>query len=352
MKIIHVISSMGIGGAQRLLVDLLPIQKKQGIDVSLLVLRSVDNDFSRIIYEAGIPICTIGMKSYYNPLAVSKIRAIIKEYDIVHVHLFHSLYYCSLAARGVNVHMVYTEHSTSNGRRKLPFLRPLESFIYGRYKRIVSISEQTQTALQKWIKGSGNRYSVINNGVDTSRFSCIKKTILPNSLIMVSRFAPAKDQETVIRALQYINKDASIRFVGIGANIEHCKQITKELGLSDRVEFLGARSDVADLIAESYIGIQSSNWEGFGLTAVEIMAAGKPIVASNVDGLKQVVEGAGELFSKGDYKELSEKINHLLENKDYYNMLSQRSIERASLYDIHSMADKYHSIYSELLNKE
>jgi glycosyltransferase involved in cell wall biosynthesis len=121
--------------------------------------------------------------------------------------------------------------------------------------------------------------------------------------------------------------------------------VAKEIGVDNRVYFLGARSDVANLIAESYIGIQSSNWEGFGLTAVEMMACGKPVIATDVDGLKQVVEWAGELFHKGDKNELAHKVKALLSDKSYYNDMALRCKSRASEYDIRVMADKYLGVY-------
>ena len=349
MKILHIISSLEIGGAQRLLSDLLPIQKQQGLDVSLLVLKTEETDFTRKVQKAGVPIISLNVKSFRNPMIALKIRKIIKQYDVVHAHLVHSLYLCSLAARGLTVKLVYTEHSTSNNRRGRWFMRPIEKFIYSRYAKLIGISQQTQDMLQEWLQSKDERFVVINNGVDTQRFASIKKTVIPKSLIMVSRFASSKDQETVIRAMRNIDSEAIVRFVGNGENLEHCKHVAKECGVEDRVHFLGARSDVAELISESYIGIQSSNWEGFGLTAVEIMACGKPVIASNVDGLKQVVDGAGIIFEKGNSENLAENIKRLLENKDFYDVVSERCRKRALKYDINNMANQYSDVYREVI---
>ena len=345
MRVLHVISSLEIGGAQRLLSDLLPIQKQQGIDVSLLVLKTENNAFSKKVAEAGVRIISLDVKSFRNPFLAFRVRAIMKQYDVVHAHLVHALYICSLAARGLKIKLIYTEHSTSNNRRGKAFFRPIEKFIYGRYDKLISISQQTQNALQNWLQSMDERFIVINNGVDTKAFAAIQKEVIPKSLIMVSRFASSKDQETVIKAMKLIDYDATLRLVGDGENLEHCKQLAKDCGVEDRVQFLGARADVANLVAESYIGIQSSNWEGFGLTAVEIMACGKPVIATDVDGLKQVVEGAGEIFHKGDKKELAQKVKIILSDKSYYNDMALRCKRRASEYDICVMADKYLNVY-------
>lgn len=350
MKLLHVISSLEIGGAQRLISDLLPIQKQQGLDVTLLVLRSEETDFTKKVRDAGIPIISLNVKSFRNPMIAHKMRKIMKHYEVVHAHLVHSLYLCSLAARGLKVKLVYTEHLTSNNRRGKWFIRPIEKIIYARYTKLVGISQQTQDALQEWLQSKDERFVVINNGVDTKHFVAIKRPVIPKSLIMVSRFASSKDQETVIRAMETIDKDVILRFVGDGENLEHCKQVANDCSVADRVQFLGSRSDVAELIAESYIGIQSSNWEGFGLTAVELMACGKPVIATNVEGLKQVVEGAGKVFSKGNANELAEKVNLLLADVNLYCDISRKCISRAAQYDIHLMADSYKKLYIHLIN--
>ena len=342
------ISSLEIGGAQRLLSDLLPIQKQQGIDVSLLVLKSEDSAFSKKVADAGVPIISLNVKSFRNPFLAFRVRKIIMRYDVVHAHLVHALYICSLAARGLKTKLVYTEHSTSNNRRGKTYVRPIEKFIYGRYDKLISISQQTQDALQDWLQSNDGRFVVINNGVDTKVFANIHKEVIPKSLIMVSRFASSKDQETVIRAMKDLDDGVILRLVGDGENLEHCKQVARECGVENRVQFLGARADVAELVAESYIGIQSSNWEGFGLTAVEIMACGKPVIATNVDGLMQVVEGAGELFSVGDYKDLARIVNRILISQTLYEEMSRQSRVRAAEFCITQTAQKYTKVYKSL----
>lgn len=347
MRILHVITSLEFGGAQRLLVDLLPLQSASE-EVTLLVYERVHNDFERAIEEAGIKILCLNEHKYHNPGVIFRLRKIFRDYDLVHAHLFPTIYWASLAARGLRVKLVYTEHSTSNSRRNISYFRPIERFMYSRYNRIISISQQTQDALTSWLGQHDERFVVVNNGVDTKKFSSVKVPVIPNSLIMVSRFASSKDQETVIRAMEHIDKEAVLRFVGDGENRTHCEVLAQELGVSDRVQFLGSRSEVPELIASSYIGIQSSNWEGFGLTAVELMAAGKPVIATNVDGLKQVVEGAGEIFNVGNASELAARVNYLLHDREYYQMIAKKCIQRAITYDISLMSEKYLKLYKSL----
>ena len=103
-----------------------------------------------------------------------------------------------------------------------------------------------------------------------------------------------------------------------------------------------------ELVASSYIGIQSSQWEGFGLTAVELMAAGKPVIATNVDGLKQVVEGAGEIFNVGNASDLAARVNYLLKDYEYYQKVAKKCVQRAMEYDIAVMSEEYLALYRSL----
>lgn len=354
MKILHVITSLAIGGAQRLLADILPLMSKTD-EVSLLVYEQVDNFLYRHIVSAGITIISLDEQKFYNPTVVCRMRKIFKEYDIVHAHLFPTVYWASLACRGLKIKLVYTEHSTSNVRREKRFFRPVEQYMYARYDKVIAISPETQEALMSWLKSrrDDGRFICINNGIDTSRFGLTASQHRVKSekvkLMMVSRFAPAKDQKTIIRALKFLDVRFKLDLVGDGDTLESVKQYALELGVSDRVNFLGMRQDIPELIASCDIGIQSSHWEGFGLTAVEFMAAGKPVIASRVPGLEQVVEGAGLLFEKGNDFELAEIIKHLTANRNEYDRVAERCRIRAKEYDISKMAKAYINVYQSLM---
>lgn len=360
MKILHVISSLEIGGAQRLLSELLPLLKEKGKNVSLLLLCEVDSDFEHIIRKSGIEIISLNVSNFYSPFIIFKLLKYFKQYDIIHAHLFPTLYWVAFAAKLTSKPIVYTEHSTSNRRRGKTYWRPIEKFIYDVYKKIISISPQTQSNLKLWLsaRSDDSKFIVIENGVNLDDYKNASKldeiTGLPGKnkiVLMVSRFNKSKDQETVIRCIPLV-KDKSVHFVfvGDGPNRSFCENLVVSLNITSRVHFLGVRSDIPQLVARSYFGIQSSNWEGFGLTSVEFMAGRKPIIASNVDGLKQVVESAGFLFEAGDEKELSFLIDILLENKEVYRNVSQKCFERSKKYDINTMADRYIQLYNNIFN--
>ena len=348
----HIINSLEIGGAQRLLSDILPLLAKDN-QVTLLVNKEVDNDFTQKVKDAEVKVITTGCHSLYNPKNIWRIARLARGYDVVHVHLFPMVYWAAFASLLMPMRLIYTEHNTTNRRREKWYLRPIEQFVYKRYQKVISISQQTQDALTEWLKTKKNdpRFVVINNGINISAFqNLVFNKIYPHTMIMVSRFAAQKDQGTVIKAMRLLPEDVHVIFVGDGINFDMCKDLAQSLGVEERTHFVGAQADVASWIAKADIGVQSSIWEGFGLTAVEMMVAGLPVVSSDVDGLKQVVEGGGILFEVGNSEDLARQITLLLNDNHYYHEVAKRCKDRAEHYDISKMAKQYVQLYRDLYN--
>ena len=115
------------------------------------------------------------------------------------------------------------------------------------------------------------------------------------------------------------------------------------------MSLLGVRNDVSEQLALSDVVVLSSHWEGLSLSSIEGMASGRPFIASDVDGLREVVQGAGILFEHGNHEQLANEIRRLCENPDYYAEVARRCQKRASQYDISIMAQQYHDLYQTLM---
>lgn len=356
-NLLIVISSLEIGGAQKLVGDLIPFLA-QHFNVKVVVFKKTNSLIEQHIEEKNVPIISFNIGTH-SPLAIFKLRKLIKEADIVHSHLFPANYYSILANIGLKKPIIFTEHSTYNKRRNYPALLPLERFVYKRFNKIVSISDATKLNLDNWLnlKDFPNKNIVVENGVDLSRFK--ETDVIKNNnffgrkgipLLMISRFTQAKDHQTVIRALCKIsNPEIFVVFVGDGDTKESIEKFAEESGVSDRVIFLGKRNDIENIICNAKIGIQSSKWEGFGLTAIEMMAGGIPVIASDVVGLSDVVKDAGLLFPPGDDSTLAKKITEILSSPDFYNDLCRKGYERAKQFSVESTAKKHIEIYNSLL---
>lgn len=352
MKVLHVISSLAVGGAERLLSDLLPEMKKSGVDVEVLVYKRHKNFIEKKIEDAGIKIISLDFKCIFNPLIVISLLRIFRGYDIIHAHLFPALYQVAIAGVFWHGKLVYTEHSTNNKRRSRYYLRRIEQYMYRRYAKIVCVSKEAKDTLSTWLEGFDDRVSTIANGIDLSVYQHLERdSSHPFTLLMISRFSTAKDHATVIRAMKTISETAQVFLVGDGDLRKTCEDLAVELGVDDRIHFEGIQTDVAHYIAKSDVGILSSHWEGLPLTAIEMMAGGLPVVGSNVAGIKPVLEGAGLLFEEGDAKQLAEIINTLIIDRDYCRHISFQCQNRAKMYDVELTAEKYVLLYQSLIQE-
>ena len=368
MKILHIINSLTTGGAEKLIDDLLPLLKNNhGIDVSVLLLTDERMFFKENLEENDIPIDIVKCNKNYSFKNIYHIRKYIKtyEFDLVHAHLFPTTYWLALATKlriRKKPKLMMTEHSTHNRRRDKKILKPLEKYIYSHYDKVISISEGTQENLIKWLQPRNkDKFIVIPNGIDFDTFNQatpLNRIILNDELTakdillcMVGSLSPQKDQSTIIRSLKHLDENVKLILVGDGPRKEEIKNLISDLGLIHRVFLLGNRRDVPNILKTIDIPIVSSKWEGFGLVAVEGMAAGKPLIASNISGLNSIVEGAGLLFEQGNEQDLAQKIKQLITNYEYYEATKAHCLKRSNLYNISNMAEKYNKSYLKVLSK-
>ena len=169
---------------------------------------------------------------------------------------------------------------------------------------------------------------------------------------MVASFRKQKNHKTLIKALSNLNSNYTLSLVGEGDNLENIKSLTKELNLEKRVHFLGFRNDIAELYRNHDIFVLSSHSEGFGLVAVEAMASGLPVIASNVDGLREVVDGAGLLFEPKNEIELAKQIQKVATNNELKNRMINDGLVKAKNYDIKNLKNKTLKLYKNILSND
>lgn len=358
MKILHVITSLYTGGAERLMVDLLPRLTDGGRNqVEVLLLNGVETPFKQLLLEQGIGIHCLSMTNdVYNPRKLLAVKRFLssRHYDIIHTHNTACQLFVPLAClcKKDTPILVTTEHSSANRRRSHRWLRPVDKWMYNRYKTIVCIADRAKENLEQYTDYRGS-FITINNGVDIERFiQPIKDISTQNSFVvtMVAALRVEKDHTTLLKALKVLPNNYRLRIVGGGPHevADSVKHECHELGLDDRVDFMGLRQDIPDILAQGDINVLSSHWEGLSLSSIEGMASGRPFIASDVDGLREVVGGAGVLFPHGDAKELARLIQHLCEHPDEYREVAIRCQEKARQFDISVTANKYLGLYKRL----
>lgn len=212
----------------------------------------------------------------------------------------------------------------------------------------------------KWLDKASKWYgriTTVNNGVDVNAFhtaqpapDLLKLKEERKAIVMVAGFREAKDQDTLVRAMSCLDKDKyEIWLVGIGTRQQAVEELAKSLGVTGNVRFTGLRMDVPQVLRAADVVVMSSHWEGLSLSNVEGMSAGKPFIASRVNGLREVTEGYGIMFREGDDAGLAKIITRLCGDADLYNFVAERCYRRALCYDINKMVDGYVAVYKALI---
>lgn len=357
MRILHVITSLYTGGAEHLLVDLLPLLQDNGKNqVDLLLFNGVDTSFKKMIQQKGIELFSLSTTNdVYNPRNIWRMRKHIQGYDIIHTHNTACQLYVPVAKlmTSSSATLVTTEHSSSNRRRTRGWLKPVDRWMYNQYKAIICIADRPRNNLEAYI-GKKQSIVTINNGVDIRRFVRPIKDISGQdtfTITMVAGIRAEKDHKTLLKSLTHLPDNYRLQIVGGGPkeNCDQVKSICHDLGLDDRVDFMGVRQDIPEILEKSDVIVLSSHWEGLSLSSIEGMASGRPFIASDVDGLRELVGGAGLLFPHGDGGELAAKIKSLCDHPDKYREVARQCQDRAKNYDIALMADNYLNLYNELI---
>ena len=333
------------------MVDLLPRIKAKGHEVDLCVFDGVRTPFYEEIERRNVKVIPLG-HSVYSLFNIGKLIPLMRGYDIVHTHNTACQYYVAIANLFVRTRIFTTEHNTTNRRRNWVW-KLLDRWMYRQYEKIVCISELTQENLMQHIgKFFFEKCTIIYNGINLERFSVKREQKYEcgnhKVVVMVSAFREQKDQQTLIRAMQRLPDNYMRRFVGGGDErlIAECENLAEELKVQNRIEFLGIRTDVPELLQQADVVVLSSHYEGMSLSSLEGMASGKPFIASDVEGLRDIVGGYGVLFPHEDDKALAEEIMHLCEDEKYATNVIAKCVERAKVFDIDTMAEKYMNVYA------
>lgn len=366
MKILHIIDDLTMGGGQNLLIGLAGEQIKRGNSVTVLQLKkSKDQTVTEKILILGAEVKWLTVEgSLYNPILVLKLIPWIRKYDVVHVHLFPALYWAGFAKilSCCKTPLVYTEHSTKNRRRTHFILRRVDNFVYKHcYNQIIACADKAlETFLQ--VYPSIKHVCAVNNGVNTALYRdaepYTKKELLgiPEDcfvVTMVARFMYMKRQDTIVEAISKLPAKFHACFVGSEPDDEgllKVKKMADDLHISNRVHFLYLRKDVPHILKTSDVIIMASDYEGLSLSSIEGMAAGKPFIASDVNGLREVVGGAGVLFENNNSDELAKLVQKLYVDQAFYTEIAEKCSIRANEYSLEGMVDSYFTVYRSVFN--
>lgn len=350
MKIVHVIFSLQMGGAENMLIDIINEQILHA-EVSLYI---VNNEINQTLLDRIDK--TIKVKQFYRragsknprPIVLLNTTLLKDKPHIIHCHNHNMI---NILLPFFYKKTTLTIHDTG-----------IESFSFKKYTQCFSISKAVQSDLY-------NRTNiitkVINNGV-------LLKAIIPATnevknktifrILQISRLSHLKKgQHIAIKALKIVKDigftNIQLDFIGEGDSENYLKQIVNNLGIKGQINFLGIkdRDYIYNNLQYYDLLVQPSFYEGFGLTIVEAMAANIPVLVSNIEGPMEIIEEGeyGYLFERGSISDLSQKIIEIMETKD--NII-QRITEKAFIhvkrkYNVENTAINYLEEYKNITKK-
>ena len=302
LRVLHLITRLPVGGAERLLVDVV-----RGLDrgrfESLVCCIQEKGPLAEELERFGVAVfCLDRMRSKRFDLQAVRdlVRLLRRErIDVMHSHLYHANLYGRLAARLAGVPAIATVHNTYT-RVKL-HRRLLNRLLTGERSRVIAVSEDVQRDLVKYDGIPQDRITVIHNGIDVSRVrSALSREqararlgVAGETIAVgcVARLEEQKGLRFLLEALALLNEAPrfTLLLAGDGRLRAELERRAATLGVAAQTLFLGTRSDVADILRALDVYAMPSLWEGLSIAMLEAMAAGLPIVISDVSGVAQVI---------------------------------------------------------------
>lgn len=289
---------------------------------------------------------------------VWEVRRLIREFrpDLVSTHTAKAGALGRVAAWSCGVPAIYTPHCWSFGKVASGggFFLWIERIVRPFGRRVICVSEdERQQGIARRV-GPPDHFTTVHNGMpDIAPELLAKPAAHPPTVVMVGRFEAQKDQRELIEVLARRQDLAwKLRFVGDGPLESLAKDAAREFGVADRVEFLGFRTDVAQILAGAQIYALVSHWEGFARSIVEAMRAGLPVVACDVGGNREaVIDGVnGYLVPHEDAAALSERMTRLLSDPALRAQMGQASRRRYEAeFTFEAMFRKTTAVYASVL---
>lgn len=291
--VVQLIPTLGLGGAERVVLCLARQLPKQGI-ASLALAHIQGGDLEKTFVGEKLPLAVLTrqgfLKRWKNFWTLRRALIDLKP-AWVHTHLFGSDFWGRLAAKSAGVTKIATTEHNLNVDFSIWRMWGLKitKHLADNY---VAISEQVKNYLIKDIGVPEKNIKLIYNGLDLKRIR--RRPARPPhdipKLIFVGRLEQQKNPEFILGVLATIRQPWELSVVGTGSLEAHLKHLAEELKIAPRVRFLGARQDVPELLANHDFFLFPSLWEGFGLAVVEAAAAGVPVLASDLPVLRELID--------------------------------------------------------------
>lgn len=364
LSIAHVLSSFGMGGQERVALDLARVQRADGHQVTAIALAEQEGPLAAEFRALGVTTFNVAKRgpSLDPTLAFRLSRCLTQSgADVAHTHNPHALVYGSLAASLAGAACVHSKHGVNPDASRRLWLRRAASSIVDAYVAVTPSLARIAIAQSEC---DPTLLHVIPNGIDTSRFALdlaarsrirAELGIPENAWVVgtVGRLSPEKNQTLLIDAVApMLDPRRHLVIVGDGPSRESLERHARTTMRPELIHFTGARKDIAELMSAFDIFALTSSSEGLPLVLLEAMAMGLPVLSTSVGGIPDLVEHGvtGFLVPSGDCIALVSQLVWLASRPQA--AIEVASAARRRVLDHHStthMARDYEGLYRRVL---
>lgn len=364
ISVLQVLYSLKVGGSEKLAFEISSHLDRSQFNPSVCALDlsgdlTQDLDREKIHYNV---LCRQGLELDI----LRRLYRLIKtnRVDIVHTHHFTQLFFAALPARLAGARIIHTEHecfSYMESAFTRAMIKPLSSLCHG----MTVVGPEVAGYFVRTIGIPRKRVLIIPNGVDITKFTSDRSTvrhelgIAEHEMVIgtVGRLEPEKDQKTLLEAFRLVREVqpmARLVIAGSGGMAQELQSYARRIGIAEYTSFLGTRRDVPRLLSGMDIFVLSSVREGLPISLIEAMAARKPVVASDIGSVRDLVrhDENGLLAVPGDIAAFSRSLLRLIESSHLRERMGDAgrlTVERS--FSLPVMIRAYEGLYRSALEK-
>ncbi len=320
-------------------------------------------------HEVNVPDYPLFKYQPYELALSSRLVDVIKtiQIDVLHVHYAIPHAYAAYMTKmmlldiGIKIPIVTTLHGTDITLvGSHPFYKPAVTFSINHSDRVTAVSQSLKEDTLR-LFDIHTKIEVVPNFIDTEKINRLGKPCERSLLAQkeekiithISNFRPLKRIMDVIAIFERLHKELPCKLMMVGEGPEKINAVAqvKALGLEDKIIFLGNSNEIDKILCYSDLFLLPSEKESFGLSALEAMAHGVPVISSNAGGLAEVnKEGfSGYLAPVGDIETMAQKAKSLLTDEEQHAQFRTQAKKQASLFSIENVVGKYEAIYADAI---
>jgi len=364
-RVLWLAKGLGLGGAERLLVDMLGHVDRSRYEVEVAYVLPWKDALVGDIEAQGVAVRCLGGGRTADLRWAARLRRLVvdRQLDLVHTHAPLPGIVARMVCAGTGVPLIHTEHNMWT-RYRWP-TRWGNALTFGRNRAAIAVSSGVSDSIAPLPGGRRPPVQVIRHGTDVAnirrgsdhRVEARRRLGLSVDVPVigsVGNFTPKKDQQGLLAAFAQVlavRGDAQLVLVGSGPLEAQLRSTADELGVAERVHFVGSRTDVLDLLPGFDVFALSSRFEGLPIALVEAMATGVASVATAVGGVPEIVDAGrnGLLVPPGRPDELAAAIVALLVDPDLRARVGAAATEIGSALDLREAVRRTEDLYTEVL---